>query len=114
MTNPYEAFSVSDDEEDTKANVVKGEPKHKRSNPPYIQLTRKNASSKNNKKNKTKKQQSSPKPQEANPSLKRPKSLISTLTWKNPSMSGNINTILEKVITMTDVQAQAESTLLLI
>jgi len=49
MTNPFEFFNASDDEEDNKVNVVKNEEKQKRSNFHLTQLTKRRSFSRSSK-----------------------------------------------------------------
>lgn len=88
MSNPYASFAASDDEEDVKTNVVKGEPKQKRSISSSKQPIRTSVSSKNNRMTTTRKPQKS---QRLSLSPKKPKSLTNMANRRDPKESGNTN-----------------------
>lgn len=108
MTNPFEAFNVSDDEEDTRVNVVKGEEKTKRSNFSSIQPTKRRESTRNSKKR--------PKiitihlnlPLSTSLSPKEPNNLALIPTWREIRKNTKLKSSPQDII-MTDNPALADS-----
>ena len=108
MSNPYASFAASDDEEDTKVNVVKGEPKQKRSTNSSKQPIKTNESSRNSRMTMRRRPQKLQRPPSTSHSPKRPKSPTNMPIWKDPRLSGNVNW--EKATSTTKDPAPAEST----
>lgn len=107
MSNPYEFFAASDDE-DSKPTLVKTDNKPKRSNRTHMQLTKKKDSSNNSRIRTARKQQKPGGPSPPNPSPKKSRNLTNIPTWRGPRKSGKRNSA-KDTISIAD-RAPAEST----